>query len=63
MENKILIAITLEDLVNILDNNLKDNSSIKILKEIIDKKYHYGVMQEKENTDLEVELIKLKNAL
>ncbi|WP_174480668.1 hypothetical protein [Spiroplasma endosymbiont of Danaus chrysippus] len=59
MENKILIAITLEDLINILDNNLKDNNSIKILKEIIDKKYHYGVMQEKENTDLQLELIKL----
>ncbi|WP_425377153.1 hypothetical protein [Spiroplasma endosymbiont of Aleiodes alternator] len=60
MENKILIAITIEDLINILDNNLKDNSSIKILKEIIDKKYHYGVMQEKENTDLQLELLKLK---
>ncbi|WP_375317892.1 hypothetical protein [Spiroplasma endosymbiont of Virgichneumon dumeticola] len=53
MENKILIVITIEDLVNILDNN-----SIKILKEIIDKKYHYWIMEEKENTDLE--LLKLK---
>lgn len=60
MENKILIAITIEDLINILDNNLKDNNSIKILKDIIDKKYHYWVMEEKENTDLELELIKLK---
>ncbi|WP_375318219.1 hypothetical protein [Spiroplasma endosymbiont of Virgichneumon dumeticola] len=58
MENKILIVITIEDLVNILDNNLKDNNSIKILKEIIDKKYHYWIMEEKENTDLE--LLKLK---
>lgn len=63
MENKILIAIILEDLVNILDNNVNDNNSIKILKEIMDKKYHCAIMEEKENTDLELELIKLKNAL
>ncbi|WP_375317457.1 hypothetical protein [Spiroplasma endosymbiont of Virgichneumon dumeticola] len=54
MENKILIAILLEDLINILDNNKNDNNSIKILKDIIDKKYHYWVMEEKENTNLEL---------
>ncbi|WP_375317219.1 hypothetical protein [Spiroplasma endosymbiont of Virgichneumon dumeticola] len=60
MENKILIAILLEDLINILDNNKNDNNSIKILKQIMEKKYHCGVMQEKENTDLQLELLKLK---
>ncbi len=67
MENKdkILITITLEELINIFDNILIDNNELKLslLKEIMNKKRHYGLLKElPENKKIELDFIKNKSA-
>ncbi len=67
MENKdkILITITLEELINIFDNILSNNSELKLslLKEIMNKKHHYGILKELDEIEkIKLDFIKNKSA-
>lgn len=62
MENKdkILITITLEEIINIFDIFLIDNNELKLslLKEIMNKKYRYCILKElPESKKIELDLM------
>ncbi len=67
MENKdkILITITLEELINIFDNILSNDSELKLslLKEIMNKKHRYCLLKELDEIEkIKLDFIKNKSA-